>query len=239
MIHYLDWDSDFFEIKIGAVVIADIMEELQHIAAQAKKEQYNLVYATSDNVSIEILEKISEKSANELGPIDTKVTFIKKIAAPEVIAEHLTITAYNNADNINQLYQLAFSSGKYSRFKIDEHFTDQQFTTMYSTWVDNSVNKIIADEVFMYKLHSDINGFVTIKINDDKTATIGLIAVNEAERGMGIGQALMSTAYNYALAQGCTHIKVPTQWQNKPACLFYKKIGFEIYSLQNIYHLWL
>jgi ribosomal protein S18 acetylase RimI-like enzyme len=67
---------------------------------------------------------------------------------------------------------------------------------------------------------------------------IGLIAVDEAARGKGIGSVLLNWVFNYATLHGFKQVNVVTQAANTGALNFYEQHGFEIISRTFLYHVW-
>lgn len=126
----------------------------------------------------------------------------------------------------------------YSRFRIDHHFTKQDFERLYKVWVDSSLNRTIADSVLVYSENNELAGFVTMKNLKDRVS-IGLIATQFQYRGRGIASFLLNSVNNYAYSHAIDTIEVATQARNIIACSFYKKNGFIEKSRTNIYHFWI
>jgi GNAT superfamily N-acetyltransferase len=145
-----------------------------------------------------------------------------------------------------KLRALAITSGVYSRFNIDSNIPKAGFEFMFERWITNSINRSIADEVFVaYEnpaTSGDEVGFITVKRNGS-SVNIGLLAVDEKHRRKGIAHSLLSRAVLWALEQvgGCPNpsINVVTQGANLPAVNCYKSFGFSLKSTQNVYHFWL
>ena len=97
----------------------------------------------------------------------------------------------------------------------------------------------MADVVFVHRIDNQINGMITLKI-EDNIAHIGLVAVDENAQGMGIGSMLIQAVEAY-LQNNTTvrYLNVATQLVNKPACRLYEKNGFVVEQKTNIYHWWL
>jgi dTDP-4-amino-4,6-dideoxy-D-galactose acyltransferase len=150
----------------------------------------------------------------------------------------LCIRKFVAAEDFTLLVPLALQSGVYSRFNTDEEFTNNEYNRMYTEWIKLSVERKIADEVFVYQEHNSILGMVTVKIIGN-TATIGLIAVDQISRGKSIGSSLLTTVENYAYVKGCVNIEVATQKNNILACQFYEKSKYFISNTSWVYHFWL
>ena len=108
---------------------------------------------------------------------------------------------------------------------------------MYREWINKSVSKTIADEVFLYE-NKQILGIVTLKLKEN-IATIGLIAVAENQQGKGIGRKLVDACMDFCQKNNIKKIEVATQKANLQACNFYEKYGFSVKEITPIYHFWL
>jgi len=136
------------------------------------------------------------------------------------------------------IYQLGLSSGKYSRFATDPHFTTGEFEKLYRIWVEKSLNGQIADFILTAKVDGQVAGMVTLrKVNHNET-NIGLIAVHQKCQGRGVGKALMHAAFNKAILAGATSLTVDTQGLNEAACALYKACEMRLLHTVYVYHLW-
>jgi dTDP-4-amino-4,6-dideoxy-D-galactose acyltransferase len=132
---------------------------------------------------------------------------------------------------------LAFESGKFSRFKLDNNFKQHEFEALYKTWVDNSFSKEFADAILVCKEKNIILGFITYKIIEDN-AIIGLLGVCDKHQGKGIGRALLVEVENELSNKQIKELRIPTQLQNKQACGFYTKLGYNIIEKTIVKHYW-
>lgn len=220
MIRKLQWDSDFFNFSIGEIIdFSDLRD--QH--------EFDLIYVKGSSDKSIIIEDFS----NEFS--ETKVVFSKKTASFPLVSDH--IRSVNVDDSIKELYDLAYESGKFSRFKLDEKIGRYNFEKLYRTWVDNSINKQFADDLIVFKNNKKIAGFATYKI-DNKTATIGLIAVSSDYQGKGIGTKLLQHIENLLIKEKVEMLHIPTQLENKPACSFYSNQGYVITDKTYLKHYW-
>jgi len=143
----------------------------------------------------------------------------------------------------NNLKKLAIASGYYSRFKIDSNIPSTGFEGLFEAWITNSLNRSLADEVFIaYTKEDEEVGFITVKKRAN-TVNIGLLAVAESHRCQGIAKALLSRAALWALEEvgydPAASINVITQGSNLIACSCYRSFGFSTFSTQEIHHVWL
>ncbi len=264
MITYLAWDSDFFERKIGRISLSSasiLAEDL----AEGKAQGYDLIYVFSENemdekyqdklVDIKVVfEKDLEenktrnltRSIGRPDPSPAERGAIRPSLAPLVCGtQNESIFAFCVPQTKEfellvreNLYHLAYISGEYSRFKKDKKFGEDTFQKLYREWVNNSVNQQIADYVLVYEKDKKVLGMVTLKLSID-TSIIGLIAVDNATQGMGIGQQLMAECERLSIENNIKTVEVATQEFNQKAYQFYQKCGFSVKSRQYIYHFWL
>lgn len=223
MIAEKKWDSDFFNLKIGEVNFADGKD-------YSNFQYYDLLYVVSD----EDFDLQIDGFTNSFS--EQKVKFHKKLS--EILQTNENVFSHSEIEyNIQELYQLAFESGKHSRFLLDKNFGTEKFKELYRLWIDNSISKTFADDVFLYKNNQEIAGLLTYKTTDDN-ATVGLIAVSNKHQGKGIGGILLKHLETILYQKGITSLTIPTQFENKQACNFYSKQGYSIFENTFIKHFW-
>ena len=230
MVQKLQWDSDFFGLRIGRTDISSnegwnmLLKD-----ASSLRMRYDLIYVFSN-------QELPTDS-NSIRLVDTKTIYAKSIEASAIMpsAVEQYIEPIPNAD----LYRLALISGVYSRFRLDDNLSIESYECMYRCWIERSVDGSMADLVFVHRTKNQIDGMITVKIETDM-AYLGLIAVYEGMQGKGIGSMLIKTVEAYLQTKTTVrHLKVATQWANKPACHLYEKNGFVVEEKTNIYHWWL
>lgn len=241
-IERLDWDSCNFKLKTGNVVIElpdnlnslILGEIIEKILLTAEEEQYKLLYFRLP-YDLHIPNPIS--SDRRILLVDIKVIYAKVFVEKplNIIDKH--IENYTSCQINKELLELAFESGKYSRFKLDPNFPSGIFEKIYSTWIDRSVKKEIADNVLIYRSEGEILGMLTYFVEAD-IATIGLIAVSQSHQGKNIGSILLLSMESILYGK-VKMIQVATQKQNLKACSFYEKNQFLVKEETNIYHIWL
>jgi len=226
MIKKLEWDSDFFGYNVGQVIInADELINENALVTAAKK--FKVVYVVSDTV-------VNFKS-EKLKLVDIKTTLIKTALIQEDCF-HNSLNEYADEEN-GKLQNLALQSGAYSRFKTDINFVNNEFEKLYIKWVNDSIDKINADLIIVFKDADGCKGFITLKYESD-FSEIGLLAVDEQSRGKGIGLSLLCYANNITKNRGLKKMLVTTQFENQAAVRLYEKAGYKIFSKKYIYHLW-
>lgn len=215
----LVWDSNFFKLRVGRLLVlteADL--------DSLKTADFDLVYVFSKN-------EIRTPENNGLKLVDKKVIFHKKISYGSLKNNEQIVSVVKSN---KELIDLALLSGNFSRFKLDEKL-NYKFNEMYTTWLERSLNRELASEVFSHEYLGDITGFVTIK-KTGNVGVIGLIAVSEKHQGRQIGSQLMQAAEKWCFENEVEMIEVATQLDNVQACNFYRKNGYSIKQIEHIYH---
>ncbi len=232
-INFLEWDSNFFEKKIGSIDLSnDCWQDMNRIFKIGKDESFDLVYGF---LKVKDKQTIIRKSLKVYYQT-TNVTYKKKLSNHLAIRDgHIRIA--DSLCDASSLKDLAFQAGHSSRFVKDLNMGLNAGQRLYHTWIENSLNKSIAHEVLVYD-KDDITGFITLKCNDNHTE-VGLIAVDARFRNQNIGSRLLDAAEIFGLQNQHEYIKVGTQIENANACRFYERNLFVPESYTQIYHFWL
>lgn len=217
----LEWDSHFFNLKIGKLFSNEHDRvDINKIREKVVNEDYDLVYLFSQN------------KIEAINPVDLKITYIC-YTSQELENEDL-ISEFKGLPEL--LYELAYQAGHKSRFKIDDRIPDNEYKRLYRLWIDNSVNRSFADYVKVYWEDAKPVGFITAK-KDINKISIGLIAVDNDNRGKGIGKKLMASIMAIGAKENLP-VEVSTQAANIGACRFYESLGFIVKEKSYIYHFW-
>lgn len=240
------WDTAFFQFKTGYVqippqqaVASDLILRLEENAAA---HNYRLLYiwlAEGERIAPAVLESLSDRLIHA----DEKINYVKTLwpgVALSVVESDCSypIKSYAPLTPSAELYELAFESGHYSRFKQDRRFPSGIFENLYRCWIERSVNREIAEDVLVFEEKGRVEGMLTYQITP-QSGRIGLIAVSPEVRHKGVASLLMREFETRMKQKGIQTVEVATQGKNFPACRFYEKQGFHVHTSINIYHLWL
>ena len=223
-INKLQWDSEFFGKEIGEVF-------LHENTMPDSEPLFDLIVVKQEH-EFEVKIPGFEQKFQE-----TKVNFIK-----EITTSHLhDFSQIKDSDMApkNEIFfqELAYESGKHSRFLLDPFFGAIKFKELYNKWVENSLNKKFAEKVFYIEENLLAIGFVSLKKHND-IGKIGLIATHPDFQGKGLGRKLLAFAENYCFENKWKYLEIPTQKGNIPACGFYEKMGYTIKDELLIKHFW-
>lgn len=237
MLNYkkLQWDSDFFEFGVSSISNLDPNLNWHEVEPKLFEDDVKLAYLFFNSKPDLRLFSLSHWRCIE---VDEKRTFLKNDLIFGDIGSKYSIEQPSIDYPLReQLYSLAYLSGKYSRFKIDPMFPMGKFESMYRIWVDNAIEGLNRQALLCIRHRSDVLGFVTVTVNNS-SSRIGLIAVNNFWQGKGLGSLLMYAAENYAVTRGAVDLIVVTQARNTKAAALYQKAGYELVSSEFVYHLW-
>ena len=129
-------------------------------------------------------------------------------------------------------------SGALSRFNVDQRISREKFECLYKTWIQKSVEKSIADVVFISQKNGKITGMITVEKKGD-CGNIGLVSVDKSVRKKNIGVNLVRTAQAWFISKGLRIGRVITQEDNIAGCKLYEKCDFYVEKIDYFYHFWL
>jgi dTDP-4-amino-4,6-dideoxy-D-galactose acyltransferase len=235
MYQLLEWDSRFFGFGIASISSEGFTANyIEPLLTTLKIQGIRLAYCflSPDDIEKNIL-------AITYGGFlaDEKTTFKKVISADQNKAIHPHIHSYDGPMSA-QLADLAIQTGHMSRFRIDPNFPAGSADRLYTKWMENSLNKQLANEVLVYSENQSILGMITLSLKQDK-GIIGLLGVDTEQRGKNIGSELVDASEVYFSRQGVYQLEVVTQLANNGACRFYEKTGFVLSRVVNVYHFWI
>jgi dTDP-4-amino-4,6-dideoxy-D-galactose acyltransferase len=236
----LAWDSEFFGVPVARINATNLNDrELREVLQIARDDSNALIYwftAPDRYLSSEILSEFQGTL------VDRKVAFEAAVTVSDenwsARSLDLNITEYPLGPANPKLEALAISAGMYSRYKTDPYIPVSWFERLYTTWIQRSTARELADVVLVAGASPiDPVGMITIAANRD-TASIGLIAVDEAVRGRGVGTSLMEAAHGWMRRQRARTATVVTQMANGSACGLYERCGYRLRDINNCFHFW-
>jgi dTDP-4-amino-4,6-dideoxy-D-galactose acyltransferase len=224
-INKLNWDSDFFGFEVGKNIILNPNDIDLTIT-----QPFVLTYLFSSEELDELKDKL----------VDIKCEYVKSLTDESkgsiYTIEEFSATKYT----FDEIKELVFLSGKYSRFRIDKNFEFGVFEKLYTIWFNKSFynNALDKCKVFIIREKETIAGFVTLDFEDDDNARIGLIATNNQFQGNGYASELIKECERECINRKIRYLKVSTQGMNEAANKLYQKNNFILHSKTYIYHHW-
>lgn len=226
MIEYLDWDSDLFLKKVGRVNLND-PSEIDSVLEKARSQSFNVLYVFSNDAlshcDVSLYEErfIFQSTSPFWADLDHDYDFV------------LT-TVFESK---KKMLDLIYESGSSSRFKLDPHFSTENFEKMYEIWFEKSlVNKNVL--CLIDSMKRELAGILCYSTLND-FGKLELISVSDEFRGRGVGKILVGELHKIYNKCNVQLGQVVTQGQNLPAINLYKACGYRLIRQQHLYHFWL
>jgi dTDP-4-amino-4,6-dideoxy-D-galactose acyltransferase len=234
---FLEWDSNFFEVRIGRVTAPNLTKSvLECIEEWCRKERIDCLYLlvdSSDSCSIRLAED------NGFHFMDLRATLRKwsdfELAA-DPAGQERTIRPFK-PDDLAALRAIARVSHHDSRFYHDLNFPRAKCDALYEIWIDKSCNGS-ADAVLVAEHQGRPVGYATCQVADQGKGHIGLLGIGPSAQGMGLGQSLIRASLHWFADKGINDVSVVTQGRNCGAQRVYQRCGLIIYTLQLWFHKW-
>ncbi|MGH3102481.1 MAG: GNAT family N-acetyltransferase [Gaiellaceae bacterium] len=223
----LSWDTDFWGVRIGRVVGGTLPAGVD---AWAAANAVDCLYFLAGE------EPVAAHDAERAGfrLMDVRV----ELARPaEAGGEHAAVRPFNPAD-VETLQQIARTSHRLTRFYADPRFPPERCDDLYDVWIARSCEGW-ADAVLVADDGGAPVGYVSCHADDAAgRGSIGLIAVDAAARGRGLGAALVRAAVGWCGERGLRDVSVVTQGRSVPALRLYERCGFGVAELGLWFHKW-
>ncbi len=240
MINILDWDSDFFGIKIARANLSRLtLETARAVVDQARTDQIACVYLLADSddpATAHAAEAVGFHLMDIRVTLDTRVPLDLNLAADLPLPDRGSVRPFHPAD-LDTLKRIARASYTASRFYADPRFPRDKCDALYDTWITRSCDGW-AQAVLVADVEGIAAGFITCHTKAE-TGSIGLVGVDANQQGKGLGSTLVDASLRWFAANGCTSVEVVTQGRNIGAQRIYQARGFKTRSVQLWYHVWL
>lgn len=231
----LPWDSQFFGLPVARLVTTGLdAAAIADLLTAAQTQHFRLLYWLAEPT-----DTVTAAAAAAAGArlLDRKATFVQPLAG--ATSETPDPQVHQATTVTPALLALARQSGAHSRFRLDAQLPPGAFGQLYDSWLRNSIGGELARLVLTTRAADGAEtGLLTLGLKDGR-ADIGLLAVDAAARGQGLGRRLVGEARRHARRWGCREWQVVTQLSNEGACRFYEQCGFRLARIEHVYHLWL
>ena len=233
----LPWDSEFFGLRVARLTRGTIdPSTCQQALDWGAAEHVQLLYFLADD------DADSWGVACDAGfrPKDIRVEMALDRTWPRPpaheIGDHVVLREAVPAD-LKDLLPIASSAHTDSRFFADAAVSRQKAHELYELWLARSVEKTIADVVFVAEVDGRASAYITARIADH-VGSIGLVGVGESARGRGVGTAMVQRTLQWFTARGVSEVTVVTQGRNTRAQRIYQRCGFFTNATRLWFHRW-
>lgn len=225
IVKILDWDSNFFNKKIGSVFF-----DKKNIES-CVFFNFDILYVYSKHdIKFNIPQFINTYS-------ECKVFFCKYLKVESYNINEKNIFLNPSIDDKANIERLAIQSGEFSRFNLDINFKKEDFERLYKIWINKSLDLKEKEEILTYFDGSKVIGFIGF-VKEKKNAKVTLLVVDAKNRGKGIASKLLDSLESHLIKSNIKKITIPTQKVNKIACNFYKNKGYYVVDEFFLKHYW-
>lgn len=229
----LDWDSNFFGMRIGRINTSTLTSESTSAALQwGMQNDLACIYFLANSGDTETVRHLERHGFRF---VDIRVTLDLKHPSPKC-ANEPHVRAFHQ-DDLHTLKALARSSHTDSRFYADLTFPRERCCDLYETWIERSCQGW-AQQVFVLEHAGLPAGYITCHLNELKDGSIGLVSVATQAQGHGGGRALVERALAWFGQANVERVSVVTQGRNIRAQRLYQRSGFLVTTMELWYHYW-
>lgn len=227
----LDWDSQFFNKRVGKVNV-HTSESLASALALAREQGYELLYIHSSAAITH-----TTMASFSLLDVGGHITFAAGTSqdSQENDGSAPDIIEYRDQGLQPDLLHAALMSGHLSRFRIDPMLPAGSFERLYATWIENALANRPKATIYTYQAENKLAGFICSEM-DESHCVIRLLSVLPSFRTRGIGSKLIQRVKEACMTNGIKEIKVTTQLSNHSARSLYIKNSFVELERAFLYH---
>jgi dTDP-4-amino-4,6-dideoxy-D-galactose acyltransferase len=228
----LDWDNEFWGVRIARVEGDTLTtESAAHVDAWAERHGIDCLYflARSDDAPT---AHAAEQAGFRL--MDVRIE-LERSSGGDSAADAVRAS---RPDDVAALRAIARVSHRGTRFYADPRFPRARCDDLYDIWIERSCAGW-ADVVLVAEHQARPAGYVSCHLDTaSASGSIGLIAVAETARELGLGRMLVDGAVAWCAGRGARTVTVATQGRSVGALRLYERCGFRIESLRLWFHKW-
>ena len=233
----LDWDSQVLGLRSAALADMTVLKKdtqfppLHYTPLVAELRGWGMQYVIarrpqSEWTRIHALERSGFRAIDGILEFGKALPNYSPVNLPEGLM--LRLATERDAESVGRLAQQTFTK---SRFHNDPILNKTQTDRVHFEWGKNACLGIAAQGVWLVERETHLAGFITCNLNGT-TGSIGLVGVNAADAGQGLGVALVAKACQWFSEKKCIQVRVQTQTDNHAAIRLYGKFSFDPLSTQ-------
>jgi dTDP-4-amino-4,6-dideoxy-D-galactose acyltransferase len=234
--HFLDWDSDFFGVRVARLVPRRLNpSEMKRAMVWCRNHRIDCLYFLADAADLQTI-RLSEKY--RFRSVDIRMTLERELKEPDFLKPlYGAKLRLSSEQDIPALESIAKTAHQDSRFYYDPHFKTARCSALYQTWIRYSCRDF-ADAVWVAEIDRKPVGYVSCHLKGQNRGEIGLVGLAQSAQGKGLGQGLILESLRWFFRQGVRQVSVVTQGRNIRAQRLYQRCGFLTCSVDLWYHYW-
>ncbi len=225
------WDSEFFNISCGRIIIDNKFEGWDELRDEIKL--YDFISIQNVDNDIGRNEKISELGKAFLA--DINIQFSKKIKKGSKNENCVLYSCKDISKKDFSFIEVKRDDFIYSKFECDSEFKKLNGYRVYKEWIKNALND--NNKFFLIYEDEHPKAFILFSIYGE-TARIELIKVNKEYQKNGVATKMIKCLEYILNNKNINYLNVGTQVNNIGAVNLYHKLGFKEISHNSVFHLW-
>ncbi|MBK7876119.1 MAG: GNAT family N-acetyltransferase [Planctomycetes bacterium] len=234
---FLDWDTQFFGVRIASLSALDTGPldgaAMEQALAWCRDERIACLYLRSDSDDVTTLRAAG---AHAFRFVDVRVTLDCPVGTMPMPTVHEGVRTAKATD-VPALRAIAAYNHRNTRFYADGRFDPARCDELYATWIEKSVNGW-AERVLVSDAGAGALGYLSIHLRPEETAEIGLVGLAREAQGQGLGKKLVESSLAWMRSKGLQRATVVTQGRNIAAQRLYQAAGFRTRSMELWHHRW-
>ena len=229
----LEWDSQFFDRRIATVTTTCLTSNTAAaVDAWCRAHDVDCVYLRASPDDEETARAAAERG---FVLVDVRLDFDRPLTGATAVDADIRPA---RSEDVEALRAIAGTAHGTTRFYFDTRFPRDRADELYRTWIARSVAEGYADGVLVASRGGGPTGYITMHLEGETAARIGLVGVAQPWRGKGVGRALVEAASHWCAARGRSRVAVATQARNIAGVRLYERAGFQLAKVDVWYHYW-
>ena len=254
---FLNWDSDFFGLRIGRVNSQRLENAQMHAALNwCRENAINCLYFMADAGDPATI-RLAEEHGFRL--CEVRLTYERDLKEwqPQPVPRQYgdVLIRQATAQDVPALQEIAKKAYTTTHYVTDPFFPQEKVEEFYATWINNSVLEgfddmvLVAEAQFEDSTPDEVIAFITARLLAEpdgsqaapgqRKSHIPLIGVKAGLRKKGVGMELIRAMFDWLVQNGACHTIGVCQAANPPVRRIIERLGFLSISAHLYYHKWL
>lgn len=237
----LDWDTEFFGLPIGRLVIDDHDDDDDHDAGlaavrvateQAAAEGISCLYASVDPSRRALAIALAQAGFMVM---EVGMDLVRPAKRPDHLPSTDSVARFGSLDDLPALADEIALMAPWSRFAMDPRFGLEAARRMHHAWVERAAGPDPHRWLVVAEDDQGISGFSTMSRLPDQDPRIDLIASTRP----GSGAAYAIVDFEHEHFGDVRNWGGPIAARNVASLRFVENLGYRVGRVQYVYHRWL